>query len=482
MGGGRSAFGCSRGVFTASKRACIREAFAARGVRGASMTRSIILQILKVRWRIVVAATVSAVLGATLAFEISQPRYEASARVRLDFLKMDPITGVRVPSKMMSAYIASQLSMVRDIQVVGPAAQSLGLFQDPEMVAAYAARDPSDGHDLPAWVALTVLERTAVRPVQESNLLEITYQGGSPESALAIVDAIRQSYYDAMVAQRRESAAAKAHALSEAADHLRTDILRIEAEKRALEQQYGVLLDEAGNDLDSRRLSDIAGLGSEPVMARATAPPELIAKLLSRVDQQLAERTSAYGPNHPLIKSLMRQREDLLGQISAATSPNNEAVALARLQAEEAAISQLKSKVLSNREAMTRIKLLHDELDEHRRSLEAALQQMMKFRELSVIEGGGVTIFGAASVKADPVFPNALLMVGGGGALGLMIGVLTAILTELWDRRVWTVAGLQGAVGAPVLGAIPDMNSQSSEHRPGRVIDGQMRPAAVSAQ
>ena len=54
----------------------------------------------------------------------------------------------------------------------------------------------------------------------------------------------------------------------------------------------------------------------------------------------------------------------------------------------------------------------------------------------------------------DPLFPNMLLIIPGSIFLGMAIGVLVALLTELFGRRVRSAEDLQSAFDVPVLAVI----------------------------
>ena len=110
-------------------------------------------QILRARWPIVAGALICCLLGGLLATTISPARYQARARVTLNFIKPDPVTGVFMDFKRMNRYFRSQVSLIEDIQVIGPAIEASGWLTDPDLVAIYNARDAADDRDLATWAA-----------------------------------------------------------------------------------------------------------------------------------------------------------------------------------------------------------------------------------------------------------------------------------------------------------------------------------------
>ena len=66
----------------------------------------------------------------------------------------------------------------------------------------------------------------------------------------------------------------------------------------------------------------------------------------------------------------------------------------------------------------------------------------------------GLTPLDAAVTPKSPIFPNKLLILGGAIALGLGVGVLVALLAELFGRRVRGYEDLASAIDAPLLAII----------------------------
>lgn len=68
---------------------------------------------------------------------------------------------------------------------------------------------------------------------------------------------------------------------------------------------------------------------------------------------------------------------------------------------------------------------------------------------------------GDASYSAEPVSPNLPLNLVVGGLIGLVLGVLAAILREMFDTSVRSTAEMSEIAGAPVLAVVPDQPSFS---------------------
>src|ERR1051325_5109500 len=150
-----------------------------------------ILAILWARRLIVLAAFLSAVLGGVVVIVVSPPYYMATARVIMNYVKPDPITGEYINSKSADAYVASQIALVHDYQTARPAAEALGWLDDPSLQIQYAERDPSDTREFGNWVAARLLPGISAHPVADSNMLEIGFRGLSLQASQQIVEAVR---------------------------------------------------------------------------------------------------------------------------------------------------------------------------------------------------------------------------------------------------------------------------------------------------
>ena len=89
-----------------------------------------IIQFLRILWArriLVVVAFLAAVLGAFVVVTLVQPRYEATARVNMDILKQDPLSGGGgVDIRNAGVYFDAQQELVKDYSVAGPVVDRLG--------------------------------------------------------------------------------------------------------------------------------------------------------------------------------------------------------------------------------------------------------------------------------------------------------------------------------------------------------------------
>lgn len=411
-----------------------------------------LLDVLLARWRIVLIATLSALAGGTVIAFTAPPRYQATARVELGYIKPNPVTGAFLSSRMVDSYLASQMRVVRDYQVAVPAADALGLLDDPNLQSAFAALPEAATSDFSQWVARQIIASTAVRPVQDSNILEIIYVTSTPEQAREVVDAIRAAYVRSDLDIRRAGARAAVEGLTAEAAVQTQAIERLEVAKAAVQQRTGVL-----PFVEERRLADLVTTTAPTMVYAGEAPPS--APALAAAELRFTNAAQTLGPSHPALVALRISRDRLRSQVEQekafAASMGNATGAVSR--ARESVIDAQREKVLGQRQTHVELRLIQEQIDRRRETLNEISTQIGSMRLLTSLHDAGLTPMGDAEANPVPVFPNHWLILGGSTVLGGAIGVLLALFAELLARSVRNTRDLEASVGAPVLGVVPSL-------------------------
>jgi uncharacterized protein involved in exopolysaccharide biosynthesis len=420
-----------------------------------------ILEMLWARRLIVLTATASCLAGGTYVVLTSTPRYQATARVELDYLKPNPVTGSFVTSKTVTTYVNSQLEMVRDYQVAIPAAEALGLLDNPDLQAQFAADPNANPDGFPRWVAARIIGNTGVRPISDSNILEISHAATTADSALEVVEAVRAAYVQASVDARRSSALGGATNLAAQADRTRAELAKLEAAKREWENQHGIM-----PVMDARRLTNL--VTSVTGLYVSEAPDIPSSGRLAAAEAELEHATGTLGPNHPRLQTLRAARDMLKAQVDRERAFEASVGASAGLneRAKQAAIDLQKEKVLAQRQEVLALRLIQDQIDGREGVLEALNTRIAELRQLTSLREADVVPLGDPEVKPEPVFPNPWLIFGGTGVLGLVVGSLLALFVELLNRRARSARDLEASVGAPLLGMVPALANEPRRGRP----------------
>lgn len=418
-----------------------------------------IVQFLRILWArrmLVIAATISCVVGAFVVTQIVPPRYQGQSRVMLDLVKPDPVTGQVTSPQFAKAYTRTQIELIKDYRVAGKVVEELGWLNDPNLITQYQNRPAGDDRDLKRWAAQRIIDGTNANLIEGSNIMELTYTANSPEVARSVADALREAYIDSTLAYRRETAARTAAWYTDQAEKAKVALASAEATKATFERENGIVLQDDKTDIDSARLAALASAGAPALGAVMPAGPTPSGAQLVQLDAAIAQASRTLGPNHPDLISMKQQRTILAAQAAREQSASNSAAGAAASAARVGAgmLEAQKSKVIGQRDKLEQVKALQAEVDVRREQFLKASTRAADLRLESNVGETGITPLGNAVTPQSPIFPNMPLIMMGSLGFGAAFGVLIALLTELFGRRVRSIEDLTSAVQAPVLAVI----------------------------
>lgn len=442
------------------------------------MTWSLVVRILWARRLLVLLPLVACLLAGLYVIAVAPKQYQASARVALNYIKPDPVTGTVIPSKMVDAYITSQVRTIRDIQVAGPVAQRIGWLDNPDLIAAYDAATGGRGGDFERWAANRVVASTTVGRVADSNLIEIRFVSTSPEAAADIANVIRDAYIETTLQGRRRSAEGAADLQLKLAERARDELLALQVEKAGLEKQTGVVLADGGIDIEQARLGSLTApprtLKTRLRLGAAARGPYEIA--LARADAALQSLQANLGPQHPTVIQKQRERAVLAAQVAQAATRADRTARMTALEEQFKAtmIEAQKEKVISRSDEVLTLRVHEDEISQKRRAFADAMKRALQMRQLATMEESGLSPVGEVAVPSTPIYPNPQMIIGVCIALGLAIGVLGCLLTEMLRLRVRSADQLEMAVGLRVLAVIPQIKTASRSRAAGAPSRGRV--------
>jgi uncharacterized protein involved in exopolysaccharide biosynthesis len=453
-----------------------------------------IIQFLRILWArrwIVVATAVSCVIGALIVVLVVPPRWQAHSRVMLDMIKPDPLTG-EVIGVNAHPYAATQIELVKDYAVAGQVADQLGWLSDPTLIGKYQHRPASDQSDFRRWLAQLVIDRTDAELVEGSNILEITYTGAKPDEAKAVADALMKAYIDTSVAIRRQAAARDADWFDNQAQKAKDALDAAAAAEAVYEKQTGLMLQDDKTDVDTARLRALAGAAgsSAQVIAPMGGGGGGAGAELAQVDAAISQASQTLGPNHPQLVALRAKRAALVAQEAQERSFARESAgaaasaASAGVGAVNQAMAAEKTKIMGQADKIEKLKELQAEVELRRDEYNKTAAKAADLRQEATIGETGLTVLGSAVTPQHPAFPNKPLIFGGSIGLGVAMGVLVALLLELFGRRVRGAEDLN-SISGPVLAIVPVTLAQrqagARDRRVGRKLRPSARPRVVQA-
>lgn len=434
------------------------------------------LRMLHARRMIVLATLLSCLLTAIVTAYVLPPRFEARSRVMLDVLKPDPITGQVMTNNFMRAYTVTQVEMIKGTGVAGRVVDQLGWANDPAMLARYERENTDPGADARLWLARQLSDNVQANVLEGSNILEIIYNGPSPEVAKQMAGMIRQAYRDEALEEKRASSRESADWYRQQADKAKKALEIAEAERTAFAKANNIVLPaDNTSDPEAAKLQSL-GQQSVAVAAAPSALPQInpMQAQLESVTQQLAQAASTLGPNHPTYQALLRQRqvyESLAAKQARGGGSNAGAV--------EGAYERQRARVIAERDKVDQLQRMQNDVVLKRDQYLKAAQRAADLQLEASTTNAGITEMGPTTGSTTPSFPNRPLIIGMAAASGLGLGLLLALLVELLNRRVRSNDDLEVAADAPVLAIVGDPRHSPAVRRIADFIEGRTRSKTV---
>ena len=436
-------------------------------------------RILYARRIILIVALVSALFAGVVMIKVLPKRYTAHARIMLDVIKPDPVTGQVLGTQFLRSYTKTQIELIKDYQTAGKVVDRLGWANNPEIVQSYYASGDATPDGLRRWLAGQVISGTDAGLIEASNILEITFTGPNPDLAKRIVTVIREVYMEDRLANQQQSAGRTADWFREQAAQAEALVKAAEAERAKFASDNGIVLQADNTDLESSRLSALSsqsatasaqtltiapmgGLGVSPSQAQ-----------LETVTQQLAQAGQSLGPNHPVAAQ----------ERAAVVRPSGGADPAAKANA---AYEAQKRKVVAQSAAVDMLNRMTRDIELKREQLAKLSDRANESRLSANVGDTGMSVLGDATGSGSPVFPKVPLVLGGSFGFGAALGIVLALLIEMLGRRIRSQEDLERAAAAPVFAEIGARPKKLGFVR--RLIarlaerSGQRQPAIIGAE
>jgi capsular exopolysaccharide synthesis family protein len=205
------------------------------------------------------------------------------------------------------------------------------------------------------------------------------------------------------------------------------------------------------------------------------------------VAKNVADASSKYGPQHPLVltaKAQLRETQKLIDQEVHRILENTRAayqVAKSREDALQQSLDNLTQ--VSNKSGSDQVHLreLQREADANRTLYESFLARYKETSARESVEMPDSRIVSRADIPVKPSFPKtmlilALALVGGAG-----LGGVTAFAIDRFDRRVKSLRQIEQVAGVPALATVPLIGTReiATRAKRGRLALGEYDPNAV---
>jgi capsular exopolysaccharide synthesis family protein len=467
--------------------------------------------VLKRRWFPATGVFGIVVVLAALAASMQKPVYEAEGKLVFKQDRSSSLTGfqnnigeiVRIGDKTNP--LSTEAEIIRSLPIVQKTVEALdlrdekGKFIDPKIISA----------------------GLKVKPVTETDILQISYKDNDPKIAAAIVNKIMEVYIENDILSNRAKATAARVFIDKQLPNVEATVRQADAALRKFKEENGVValpqeatsavevmadLDKqiaqaqaqlAEADAKSTALRNQVGLNSEAAVAvsslsQSPAVQEVLTEL-QKVQGQLAVERTRFLDTSPTIASLQRREaalkallqgrvDQVLGSQQApidnlqiGTLRQQLTADLVQSEVERSGLAsqltvlyQAQSAYKKRSNVMPRLEQNLRELERRVGASQSTYETLLnKLQEAQVTENqnvGNARVISTAQVpkKAGPSKKKYLLL---GGIGGILLGIVTAFLLDMTDRSVKTLKEARELFGSPLLGVIPAFG-KSGKTRP----------------
>lgn len=473
-----------------------------------------LVRILRRRWKVIAAITLSLVAISLAYILISPTLYTGTATVLVDPRRanvVDPNQNVLTNFGTDDATIESQALLIQSVAILRGVVDDLKLTSDDEfgprprlldpILRLFASNAPIDGtnpQDRARAATIGLLQkRTKVVRQGTTFLVDINVNSEVPRKAAAIANEIAKRYFEEQVRAKNDSTKIAAAWLNKQIGELKA---RVVASDQAV-QDYraannlsvaqGVTVnDQQITDLNNKLVSArtqtaeakakydqvqlLAKSGGDQGGINAAISSDMITKLRTQyadIAKNEADLSSRYGPRHPLVANVHAQLRDTQKLINAEikriveSTKHDYDVARSREASLQQSLDELQGISSSSGQALVKLHELQREAEANRTLYESYLARYKDTAAQESLEMPDSRIVSSASIPIRPSSPKTKLILGFALLLGLGGGSLAAFLIDYLDRRVKTLEQAEAISGVPALAAIPLIGAREIARR-----------------
>lgn len=468
--------------------------------RALSLAERYLQAVINRRLMILGIVLLSMIVG-VIAYLMATPQYRATAR--LEIARTQPkvlsVQGVEVEDRGRDIqFYETQYQLLRAKSLAERVARALSLQNNDAFFEMFGGEkvDPgapkkalsaNDQADRLAAATSILLQNIEIKPVGNSNLVDVHFSSPDPALSARVANAWAQEYIQANLDRRFAATADARGFLEQRLNQLRTRLETSERELVAYASGKGIVTLSSGGDAKG------GGGGDRTlVMDDLTTLNNALSQAISeRISAESAVRAATTNPNSPsqmTIATLRQRRAELAGRYAALLTkfqpgyPEAEALrneiltldqaitaengrgrgdaeatyrsALAKENQLRARLEGLKTGYNSQRNNMIEYQILDREVDTNRQLYDSLLQ---RYKEIGVVGVGSnnISVVDMADVPGRPFEPDLPSNLAIAVLLGLVIAAALVVVAEEVDQSLRDPADVQRELGLPLIGTIP---------------------------
>lgn len=438
------------------------------------------LLILKARWKTILAVFSGVVVLAVTLSLVLPKQYLATTTVLVDVKSSDPIYGAFMQSQMLPGYMATQVDVITSDRVAQKVVRMLGLDKDPIALEQWRTEAKGEGNPV-SFFADALQKKLDVKPSKDSSVITINFTGLDPKFAATVANAFAKAYIETDLELKVDPAKEYASWFSARTQQLRNQLEVAQQKLSSFQREKGIVGNDDHLDVETARLTELStqlaiaqaqradsssrqrqASGNMETSADVLANPVIQALRADVVHQEakLKEMSGQLGVNHPQYLRTQGELEMLKSKLNSemrqiASSVGSSSAASSQREAEiRAAVEAQKQRVLASKALHDQISVLQKDVENAQKAYDMVGQRLSQTRLESQTQQTNVSVLTAAEPPVRHASPKLLLNTVLAIFLGSLLGIATALVLELNNRRIRSAEDLSDVLGVPVLAVL----------------------------
>jgi len=441
------------------------------------------LRIVEARRGLILRVALAVIVLATVVALLLPRQYSSSAVVMLDQRKNNITDLSAVLSQLPAdpATLQNQIQIITSRQIATDVITKLELYNDPEFNPVIVPPGPSamlrwnywfpgnDAGDVTVIhdrILTNFLKHVSAEANGLSTAVTVYATANDPKKAQSIADAVTQAYVQDQVNVRQSAGQTTSDWLDKRTNELAQQLMQEQTAVQQYKAQHGLNDSAPGNSLvdqqmaainakivqtrselaekqaENERVGTSAAAGNAGDVSQVVASPVIVQLRSQQADliRQEADLASKYGPLHPKLIAVQAQKRDLDAKIAqevtriAGSMGNDVATAQAHLNSLQASLNQVERQANGQNQSRVELQALQSNADSTKAQYEAFVGRLRQTEDQDGVAAPESRIISTATLPLAASSPKRWLIVGASIPLGLLLGLLTALSSEMFGR------------------------------------------------
>ena len=426
-----------------------------------------------------------------------QPVYTTTARIEIDRENTNvlPFQGADSYEWMMDLdnYIETQSRILTSETLALHTIRNSGLIPHAEMQGVPAGSDAITSgslanHKRPPELG-AFLASLSVKRVQQSRLLDVSFESTDPQLAAQILNAHIANFMEDNFRSRYDTTAKATQWLADQLSELKVKVQNSEDARLAYERQHQIWELDDKQNITTQRLNDLnkeetdaqsermrkealyefAKAGNLDVVPqlRENGTLQELMKRRSDVYTQYLDALNQYGPSFPKVQRQQAQLKEIEGLIDTQKRYILEALgndynaARQREGLLNEALNEQKSEVNSMAQSMVEYNILKREAEANKTMYDGLLTKLKEANIAAGLKSSNIRVVDPAMVPSLPSRPAKARNIGLSFLVGLVGGIGLALLREYLDNTVKTPDDVENLARLPALAVVPAFTNEN---------------------